>query len=201
MVNILLLLIVCSCLILFVILLRGLKVNKWEKYDTYVFKKFEATRNKRNNIFFKGITLFGSAPFIVPEILICMFFLNGRHRVLLLTVMIFEELLNLLIKWLVKRDRPKVEHLTVETSYSFPSGHTMASVCFYGLLLYMVLNSTLLISWIVGLSIILVGMIVLIPCSRIYLGVHHLSDILAACCLSISILIIFISLYNLGIII
>lgn len=90
-------------------------------------------------------------------------------------------LLNVLLKNIFQRARPSFEHplLTLST-YSFPSGHAAGATLFYGVLAaYLCCR---LASWrwrvvVVALAALLVALVGL---SRIYLGVHYLSDVLAA---------------------
>lgn len=87
-------------------------------------------------------------------------------------------LFNPLIKLLFTRERPTLEHLVTEHSYSFPSGHSTASMVLYGTLICIlplfVKNKTLQ----TVLQIALICLIIIIGTSRIYLGVHFPSDIL-----------------------
>jgi undecaprenyl-diphosphatase len=90
-------------------------------------------------------------------------------------------LLNVALKHIFRRARPTLEDplLTLST-YSFPSGHTAAATVFYGLLAcYLVRRAQ---SWPARLSVIAacVLMVMLVALSRMYLGVHYLSDVLAA---------------------
>lgn len=94
-------------------------------------------------------------------------------------------LLNVILKNIFQRARPSIEHplLTLAT-YSFPSGHAAAATLFYGVLgAYMVFASR---GWlrVLGISMA-IGMVALVGLSRIYLGVHYLSDVVAAMASSI----------------
>jgi len=90
------------------------------------------------------------------------------------------EALNLLLKDLFARPRPHFERpLVVETSYSFPSGQAMVSLVVYGMLAYFAVH-TLRGQWKRAVSVGGVAMIVvLIGFSRVYLGAHYVSDVVA----------------------
>ncbi len=86
---------------------------------------------------------------------------------------------NLLLKWIFHRQRPTMHRLIEETGYSFPSGHSMVSFIFYGMicmLLFMFLKSRIAKAIIIMSTVLI---IVMIGLSRIYLGVHYPSDVLA----------------------
>lgn len=93
--------------------------------------------------------------------------------------------LNLLLKQLVQRPRPDGFRLIAETGYSFPSGHSMVAMAFYGLLAWMVWHyeRDRFVRWfcVIGFGLV----IVLIGISRIYLGVHYASDVIAGFCVSL----------------
>jgi len=89
------------------------------------------------------------------------------------------ELLNLALKAFFARQRPSFsDPLLTLTTYSFPSGHAMASMIFYGLLVYLIVKRTL--SWRMCVFVVITGavLILLIGFSRMYLGLHYLSDVL-----------------------
>ena len=87
--------------------------------------------------------------------------------------------LNFLLKTIVQRPRPDGFRLVAESGYSFPSGHSMVSMAFYGLLLWMVwqYEQDRVVKWIcvTGFAIL----ILFVGISRIYLGVHYASDVIA----------------------
>ncbi len=90
-------------------------------------------------------------------------------------------LLNVALKHVFRRARPSLEDplLTLST-YSFPSGHTAAATVFYGLLACYLVRRVQ--GWPARAAIVAacVLMVVLVALSRMYLGVHYLSDVLAA---------------------
>ena len=101
-------------------------------------------------------------------------------------------LFNDLLKHIFVRSRPdSINWLVNESGYSFPSGHSMVSMAYYGYLIYLLYLSKNKYKWllITMLSII----ILLIGISRIYLGVHYLSDVLAGFLMAIIYLTIFIT--------
>ena len=105
-------------------------------------------------------------------------------------------ILNQLLKRILQRPRPTEYRIIEETGYSFPSGHSMISMAFYGYLIYLIYKyaKNKYIKWI---SIVLLSILICtIGISRIYLGVHYTSDVLGGFLISISYLIIYISAVN-----
>ncbi len=104
--------------------------------------------------------------------------------------------INQILKFIFRRERPTGYRLIEMSGYSFPSGHAMASLAFYGLLIYitkrLVKNKYLKIL----LITINIAIIILIGVSRIYLGVHYLSDVLTGYSISIIYLLITTKLLN-----
>ncbi|MBT2583426.1 phosphatase PAP2 family protein [Planococcus sp. ISL-109] len=88
-------------------------------------------------------------------------------------------LLTILLKHLFSRERPGINEAIDAVGYSFPSGHSMGSLIFYGFLMYLVIR-TQQKPWLQWVSVFGLGLlIVLIGISRIYLGAHFPSDVLA----------------------
>ena len=104
--------------------------------------------------------------------------------------------LNQFLKHIVQRPRPTEYRIIDERGYSFPSGHSMASAAFYGFLIYLIYKKVKSKKLKIGLIAFFTFLIPLIGCSRIYLGVHYTSDVLAGFFVSISYLFIYISIVD-----
>ena len=101
-------------------------------------------------------------------------------------------LLNLALKYFFVRNRPdEALQLINESGYSFPSGHAMFAVAFYGFLIFMVWK----LKWRKSIKITLTSvgavLILLISFSRIYLGVHYATDVMGGLCISVAYLMVF----------
>lgn len=156
-----------------------------------------ATRWKNDNIttIFKFLSSLCSVYFII---FVCalsfLFFKNKNKSWLILFNVALCLLLNQFCKHLFLRNRPIDINLIVEKGYSFPSGHSMVSLAFYGLFIYIVYKSNLNKFVKFLLIMLLSTIILLIGVSRIYLGVHYTSDVIAGFSLSLAYLLMYINL-------
>jgi undecaprenyl-diphosphatase len=93
--------------------------------------------------------------------------------------------LNVLLKHLVERARPHFDDSPVSLdSYGFPSGHTAAATVFYGVLAAFLVSRVRDTRLRVLIVIGAIAAVMLVAFSRIYLGAHYLSDVVAAMCSS-----------------
>jgi undecaprenyl-diphosphatase len=93
--------------------------------------------------------------------------------------------LNVLLKHLFERARPHFDDSPVSLdTYSFPSGHTAAATVFYGVLAAFLISRVRERRLRVLIVIGAIAAIMLVAFSRIYLGAHYLSDVVAAACSS-----------------
>ena len=145
----------------------------------------------------KFITNFGGAIFLVTAtITLFIVIKNKKIGISILSNVAIVTVLNQLIKRILQRPRPTEYRIIEETGYSFPSGHSMVSMAFYGYFIYLIYKyvKNKYVKWI---SISLLSLLIcLIGISRIYLGVHYTSDVLGGFLISISYLIIYISAAN-----
>ena len=145
----------------------------------------------------KFITNFGGAIFlIVLTITLILLIKNKKIGFSIFINLASVTILNQLLKRILQRPRPTEFRIVEESGYSFPSGHSMVSMAFYGYLIYLIYKyvENKYIKWI---SIIMLSILICsIGVSRIYLGVHYTSDVLGGFLISISYLIIYISAVN-----
>jgi undecaprenyl-diphosphatase len=139
--------------------------------------------------FMLGVThLHSVAGMVLLTSVTALYFWRKQARYWLLALLVSVPggmLLNVLLKYVFQRSRPVFDQpLVTLLTYSFPSGHTAAATLFYGLLAsYAVIAHP---GWrarvvaVVGCVAGCVIMVLLVAASRVYLGAHYLSDVLAA---------------------
>lgn len=145
----------------------------------------------------KFITNLGGAIFLVCiAVILFATIKNKKMGASIVINLCIITILNQLLKQILQRPRPEEFRIINESGYSFPSGHSMISMAFYGYLIYLIQENikNKYIKW--ALSIFLGLLIVSIGISRIYLGVHYTSDVLAGFLISISYLVVYISITN-----
>ena len=145
----------------------------------------------------KFITNFGGAIFlIILTVVLVILIKNKKIGLSIFSNLVIITVLNQLLKRVLQRPRPTEYRIIEETGYSFPSGHSMVSMAFYGYLIYLIYKyvKNKYIKWI---SIVLLSLLICsIGISRIFLGVHYTSDVLGGFFISISYLVIYVSAVN-----
>jgi len=153
--------------------------------DREITEKLQRLRSPWMRIFFHSVSEIGFPRWAIPQILGSagvFWALRFRLEALFLLLTSSSTLLNAIVKRLIKRPRPPKELVTVAkviNEPSFPSGHVMHYTNFYGLLIYLLSTnwrSGRLRNLLISLFLIL---IISIGPSRIYLGAHWPSDVLA----------------------
>lgn len=181
---------------LFLLITLLVITNNTTNFDFFVYRLIISFRCNILDKYFKFITTFGNTNMII--IILGLFILIFRDkRSITLTIATFScVIVNSIIKHIIKRHRPTVLHLIKQGGYSFPSGHSMIAVCLYGYLLYLVNKNVKnkLIKTI--LNLFLIVFILSIGLSRIYVGVHFASDVIAGYLLSSILLLLVINYTN-----
>ena len=139
-----------------------------------------------------GITQLGGVIGLIAIATILSIMIKNKKISLLIWANLgISALLNQVLKHIIQRPRPTEYRIIDESGYSFPSGHSMVSAAFYGFLIYLIYKNVKnkYLKW--GLIGLLSVLIILIGTSRIYLGVHYTSDVLAGFLIAVSYLIVF----------
>jgi undecaprenyl-diphosphatase len=129
-----------------------------------------------------AVSLLGYNVLLVELVIALVVFakLRWRRAALWLTVAMAGSLvLDLALKYAYHRTRPTAYFGMAPHSYSFPSGHAMCSFCFYGVLAGLLSARTKPLAWRVLIWFAAAVLVIAIGLSRIYLGVHYPSDVVA----------------------
>ena len=106
--------------------------------------------------------------------------LRWRRALLWLAVAMTGSLvLDLTLKYIYHRTRPTAYFGMAPHSYSFPSGHALCSFCFYGVMAGLLSARIKSLAWRLLIWVAAVALVIAIGVSRIYLGVHYPSDVVA----------------------
>ena len=179
-------------LVLFVLLAILMVTGNLQWFDDPIREWVYSIRNPALTEVLKVITYMGNWQTITLLCIVLLLFRKTRLRygVPVSAGAIFVTIFNRIIKLIFKRPRPEESlHLIEEGGYSFTSGHSITSMVVFGLLIYLVrkyvrnrkaaniLTAALAVPWIfIGLS-------------RIYMGVHFPSDVLAGWALGAAVLV------------
>jgi len=176
-----------AALVSFVFIVRRVFYVKNEELDNRVFTAVKPLINPINTEFMNFVTFFGKHEFLIPAnlALIAYFLIRKRrwYSIKIPALAISSLLIMFGMKHLFGRQRPSDQILEQATNFSFPSGHALMSVTFYGLIIYWVWQSVKRpwLKW--TISLLLLAWILLIGFSRIYLRRHYYSDVMAGYCI------------------
>jgi membrane-associated phospholipid phosphatase len=152
--------------------------------DKWILRNVEYFRSESLSSFMKATTNFGGMIIIAPISFITVAYLIFKKfydRAICLAIAVTGGLLlNNILKLIFHRPRPLSEaSLIAASGWSFPSGHSMNSMIFYGILAYIFIREVP--SWFLRIFIgaIACSVILVVGMSRIYLQVHYTSDVIA----------------------
>ena len=151
-------------------------------FDNHWVNIFTNLRSSLGTAIFSILTLLGNWQFILPVffIILCILYFKNKKQFIIpfAFTVISAEAITFIGKLLIHRERPLGSAIT-ELDFSFPSGHSTIAVAFYGFLTYILLisfkNKKQQLAVLFGALFV----ILIIGFSRLYLGVHYASDILA----------------------
>ncbi len=166
----------------FIELTDTLKTDTLALYDQQITDYIISYRNSYLTDYFIFVThvgdIYGYLIVLVSSILISiLIFKKWKYVVQITAVLFLSAVSNLILKRFIDRARPGIEHLVSVETLSYPSGHAMSAMAFYGFIIYLFyrykMNLFLKMITILGLILLILS----IGISRIYLGVHYPSDI------------------------
>ena len=182
--------------ITFVIIAISVSLGLTQNIDQEIYMLVKNMHNQKLTQVLKIITNLGGIPSlsIIMFILVITLIICKKEKlgIAIMLNLLISSLSYIILKNIFQRSRPEmVQSLISEVGYSFPSGHSCNNMAFYGLIIYLVCenvkNKKLRNLLCIGLGIIPI----LIGFSRIYLGVHYFTDVIAGFCLGIMCIILF----------
>jgi membrane-associated phospholipid phosphatase len=168
----------------FVDLTEELADNQLGNFDNKVTDFVLSYRREWLTTFLVFITNVGTSTGYVIIVIVMTLYFVIRHRswkfiLQTIAVLLLASLSNVALKEVINRARPTIEHLVTVYTLSYPSGHAMSAMGFYGFLIFLTMRFEMSLWLRTALFILLAFVIMSIGLSRIYLGVHYPSDVLA----------------------
>jgi undecaprenyl-diphosphatase len=150
--------------------------------DQQILLTLQDWHNPLLNQMMIGVTFFGDPNVLgvlaVVTALVLLYFRKRSEATTLIIAALGASLLNLWLKDLFARARPQLWERMVDVQlYSFPSGHAMISLVVYGMMAYVLAID--FPKWRGAITVTLISLILGIGFSRLYLGVHWPTDVIA----------------------
>lgn len=158
--------------------------QKTATFDSKVIAFIQGLESPILTTIMKVFTTIGSTKTVAVLCLIIMFVLyvvlkQRSECLLFIAAILGTNVLFISLKFLIQRERPSLHRLIEETGYSFPSGHSTIAFALYGTILFLLWRHVQ-IRWKRAILTVMAAMMILsIGISRIYVGVHYPSDVLA----------------------
>lgn len=179
-----------AALVLFAWLAEEVLKADTERFEAFIRTAVHRLSSPPLTQIMQAFSFLGAAAVLVAmsvlTIVLLSYFRHAREAILLAVTMAGAVGLDVVLKHAFHRPRPVPFFGTSPHSYSFPSGHALGSLCFYAtmaaiLSAHVRRRGARLCIWIV--AVLLIG---IVGFSRIYLGVHYPSDVVAGYCAAIS---------------
>ena len=184
--------------ILAIVVTINVKNGRILELDLNIYKFFsENIINDKLTPIVKVITHIGGAKIVFVLTILAIILIKGlKNKLFLLTGIVGTAGLNVVLKHIIQRERPNINRLIPEKGYSFPSGHSMMSMAFDGMLIFLIFKyvKNTALKW--TLIVILTILLSTIGITRIYLGVHYPSDVIGGFLVSLTYLFILTEIYN-----
>lgn len=143
-------------------------------------------------LLFRAITHLIDIPVIISWVLIVAFIFYRKQwkleSYLMLGNLALAGILIVTFKNIYQRPRPEILHLVEKKGFSFPSGHSLAVTIMVGTLIVILSQRIKNTTWRKVVQILLSLYLVSVLVSRVYLGVHYPSDVIASLCVGLGVL-------------
>ncbi len=187
----------CLFLCLFLLWTGLYLVGALEEVDTFIRAFFASLGNPFLYRFATFCSFLASFSFLVPLTVVLLFFLSTiRVKVYFLCNLVISTFLSQLLKYLIHRERALPFFGSLPMDYSYPSGHTMVGICFYSLLLVWITKQVQRKSLRRLGQFLCLFLLLMIPLSRLSLGVHYFSDVVASLFLACSLNSFFLAVFK-----
>lgn len=181
--------VISLCLIIFFALTLMVEAGSTAWLDDPVRNFMYSLRNDGLTVVMKVITYMGNWQTITALCIVLILIKSTRftYGIPVSVGAILVTVLNKIIKSVVQRPRPDdVLFLIEQGGWSFPSGHSITSMCVFAMLIYLIRVNVKNRGLANTLTVLLIIPMIFIGISRIYLGVHYPTDVLAGWCLGLS---------------
>jgi len=175
------LVLIAISILIFVLIIAFIDSIGISVFDLWFYNEIAEKMNPGFTLFMRFVTESGSTMAVMILCLSLFLFPKARKKWALpvSTSVAVAATLNSLLKLIFARERPNILRLIDEFDYSFPSGHAMTNMAFYAIVLLLTWQYIKNKQLKYGISFICITMPLLIGFSRIYLGVHHATDVIA----------------------
>lgn len=185
------------CMFLFIILTILVLTGVINPLDSYMESLVIGIRNDKLTIAMTNITNIARAYSLIAITILLFFVIKNKKIPLMIAInLVGVFLTSQIFKFIFRRARPDVLTLVSASGYSYPSGHTMVSTAYFAFITYLLCKKVKRKIDKIGLIIFSSVMLVLIGFSRIYLGVHYLSDVIGGILLGIAFLMLYLTIIN-----
>ena len=185
------------CIFLFIVLTIMVMTKFIDPLDSYMESLLISIRSDNLTKVMTVITNIARAYSLIAISILLLFVIKDKKtpiKIIINLIAVF--LVSQVFKFIFRRARPDSLALVPASGYSYPSGHTMVSTAYFVFIVYLLckkINNKLVKTLLIVFSTI---MILLIGFSRVYLGVHYLSDVLGGFILGIGYLMLFLHIFT-----
>ncbi len=160
-----------------------ISANELHRFDLRIMNLIHSFISDGQTRLMKLITFMGATRVILISLILVVFLMLVNRKwweaVFFFIAVSGASFFNLVLKWIFQRERPYLNPIVIERGYSFPSAHAMVSLVFYGMLAYLLMHFAKRRVFKIIIVIAFSILIFMIGVSRIYLGVHYPSDVIA----------------------